>query len=130
MAGNGDPGRLDFKGKQGDTFNSGPMQWTRGGVPVDLSGAVGKCDLKSNTTGGVIASLTVVIDTDVEMNGSTVGVYHIEASAATMAAIPASGPTINDITQYQQDVRFTWPSSGYSETITQGIFYLIPEVTQ
>jgi hypothetical protein len=124
MAGNGIPGKLDFTCKQGDTFNSGPMQWTRGGIPVDLTGAVGKCSLRSSTAAGVIASLSVVIDNAVNSQ------YHIEASALAMATIPANGPTVNDYTQYQQDVRFTWQSSGYSETITQGIFYLIPEVSQ
>jgi len=117
-------GKLDLYAKQGDSFHSDLYQYKRGDVPVDLTGATGKCQIRTAANSGVIAELTVVIDNAAE------GRYHLEATAATMASLPARGPTVSDCTAYTQDVQFTWASSGYVETFTEGVLYLSPEVTK
>lgn len=114
------PARLDFYAKQGDTFNSGPIQYLRGETPVDLTDAIGKCQIRSASNSGVIAELTVIIDTALECR------YHLDQTKEIMATIPA--PT-KPYTEYYQEVEFTW-TSGYRETFTEGILYLSPEVTK
>ena len=118
------PIKLDFYAKQGDSFHSGPMQHLRGSIPApDLTGAVGKCQIRKSPTSGVISELTVVIDNPSEVR------YHLEQTAAIMATLPTAGRNVTDYTEYYQDVAFTW-ASGYRETFTHGSLFLSPEVTK
>lgn len=114
------PLKKDFYAKQGDSFNSGPQQFLRGGTPVDLTNATGKCQIRSAPGSGVIAELLVVIDNALECR------YHLEQTKEIMATIPAPD---SPYTEYYQEVEFTW-TSGYRETFTAGILYLSPEVTK
>jgi hypothetical protein len=89
---------------------------------VDLTNLAGKCQVRNIPQGGLIAELTVVKDDAVN------GWYHIEASRDVMTNIPTAGATVSDYTKYIQDVQFSFED--YQETVSDGFFYVAPEVTR
>ncbi len=113
----------DFYARQGDSFNSGPIQWRRGDIPVDLTNLTGKCQVKASTTSGVLAeALITKID-------AANGWYSFALTAAQMASIPALGPTPTDTTKYVYDNCWTG-AGGYAETNLAGSFYVAAEVSK
>ncbi|MHC1758331.1 MAG: hypothetical protein AB9917_02235 [Negativicutes bacterium] len=113
------PITMDFYVHQGDTFSSGIKQYLRDGVPIDLTGAAGLCQVRTDPASGVVSTLPVTIVDAVNCR------YRIDGTAAVMASIPAP----DNPTAYYQDVQFLF-ASGYTQTFSKGTLYLTPEVSR
>lgn len=116
------PARMDFYAKQGDSFNSGLIQYKRGDVVLDLSNATGKCQIRNEPYSGIVGELIVNTVNDPDKGWC----YWLEQDKSIMATLPALD---TPYTKYYQDVEFTW-TSGYRQTLTEGTLYLSPEVTK
>jgi hypothetical protein len=109
---------FDFTAGQGATF-SRTVTKTLNGVPLDLTGATAKMQLRSYY-GDPVAALTLT-ETDGLTLGGTAGTIQIQIGPATLSALSAR--------QYVYDLE-VYAIDGSTIRLLEGVFVVTPEVTR
>ena len=115
------PAKYDIKIKQGAAYTPSAFVFSDSLGPINLTGCVGKAQIRTLGDSVVIAEFTVTIT---PLTGS----IQLYLSDESTALIPCTGTMFKDKAQYSWDLLIT-PPSGDAYFILEGVVYVTPRAT-
>jgi hypothetical protein len=109
---------LNLSTKRGDTFAEVPFQINVNTVPLDLTGAVIRMQLRTDYGGDVYLELTSVDSNGITITNATNGEFKINETIIELEAF-----------SYKYDIQITL-SNGEVKTWIEGIFNVSNDVTR
>lgn len=110
--------KLNITAKRGDTFMEVPFQINVNAVPLDLTGAILRMQLRTDYGGDVYLDLTSVNDNGLTITNPTNGEFKINQRIIELEAF-----------SYKYDIQITL-ANGEVKTWIEGIFNVSNDVTR
>jgi len=109
---------LDFENKRGDTFDEVNFEMLSDGLPIDLTDAVIKMELRTECGGIVALSLTSVANAGITITDEVNGLFKINEQIIDIAP-----------NTYKYDIEITF-ADGTVKSWISGTFNIICDITR